>query len=140
MLLAEDVYKGYRIPAGSIVIPNTWSIMHDAEIYPEPNKFKPERFLSENPDRDPTLTGSFGFGRRICAGRNLADSTVWLALASLLSTFDITNSLDPQGRKFDVDQALRLSRRDLFLPQLFSVEITPRSKDIESLIRSTETY
>jgi len=138
--IAEDVYKGYRIPAGSIVIPNIWSIMHDPRLYPEPGEFKPERFLSKNPDKDPNLTGSFGFGRRICAGRNLADSTLWLAMASLLSAFDITKPLGAQGRKLEVDQVLRLPRGGLFMPQMFSVSITPRSEEIESLIRALESY
>lgn len=27
---------------------NVWAVQHDAQIYPEPFKFKPERFLDEN--------------------------------------------------------------------------------------------
>ena len=43
------------------------AILHDEEIYPDPLQFKPERFLEENGDRaqaDPTVIGTFGFGRR----------------------------------------------------------------------------
>ncbi|THU79631.1 cytochrome P450 [Dendrothele bispora CBS 962.96] len=35
----DDVYKGYFIPK---------SILHDAEIYPDPEAFKPERWLMED--------------------------------------------------------------------------------------------
>ncbi|OSX57012.1 hypothetical protein POSPLADRAFT_1124885, partial [Postia placenta MAD-698-R-SB12] len=39
----------------------------------------------------------FGFGRRICPGRFLADSSVWLIAANLLATFDIMNARHPNG-------------------------------------------
>ncbi|KAJ7620379.1 cytochrome P450 [Roridomyces roridus] len=64
---ADDEYKGHRIPAGSIVLANIWSLMHDAEMYEDPRSFEPERFLSDgklNTEmRDPELV-SFGIGRR----------------------------------------------------------------------------
>jgi len=42
------------------------AILHDEEAYPEPFKFKPERFLpgNDNVCPDPITTGAFGFGRR----------------------------------------------------------------------------
>lgn len=63
----EDTeYNGFCIPKGAYVIGNSWSILHDEVEYPEPSKFKPERFLKDgklNPAvRDPNV--AFGFGRR----------------------------------------------------------------------------
>ncbi|TFK80369.1 CyP450 monooxygenase [Polyporus arcularius HHB13444] len=43
----EDEYKGYRIPAGSVVIANTWAYSSDTRYYPDPETFQPERFLLE---------------------------------------------------------------------------------------------
>ncbi|PPQ73533.1 hypothetical protein CVT26_010344 [Gymnopilus dilepis] len=63
----EDVYEGYRIPAGAVVTPNVWAIFRDEEIYPDPWTFKPERFIEEDgkpAQPDPNITGGFGFGRR----------------------------------------------------------------------------
>jgi len=40
----------------------------------------------------------FGFGRRICPGKYMAHSTVWVAIASILTVFDITKARDEQGR------------------------------------------
>ncbi|KAJ6521002.1 cytochrome P450 [Mycena vulgaris] len=62
-LPVEDQYRGYRLPAGSIVIPNSWQVM---VMYPDPYMFNPDRFLLDgklNPAvRNPDA--GFGFGRR----------------------------------------------------------------------------
>lgn len=66
--LKDDVYKGYRIAAGTTVIPNIWAIHHNADLYPEPFAFEPERFLLAREDVRAELLNeghyAFGFGRR----------------------------------------------------------------------------
>ena len=59
------MYRGYRIPANTMVIPNTWAMLHNEETYPDSFAFKPERFLP-GPHGDPEQFphASFGFGRR----------------------------------------------------------------------------
>ena len=68
-------------------------------MYPEPDSFKPERFI--NPDgslrEDPVLTSLFGFGKRLCPGRHLADATLFIVVASVLSVFDIKKGKDTDG-------------------------------------------
>ena len=67
-------------------------------MYPEPDSFKPERFI--NPDGslrdDPAVTSLFGFGKRICPGRHLADAMIFIVIASLLSVFDIKKGDDSE--------------------------------------------
>ena len=62
----EDVYEGMRIPAGTSVFPNVWAMMHDEEVYHEPERFWPERYLPRNEGGrgEPLPVGNFGFGRR----------------------------------------------------------------------------
>ena len=72
------------------------AILHDPTSYPEPDTFKPERFL--NPDGsvrdDPVLLSAFGFGKRICPGRHLVDTTLFNSVASLLSVFNFERAKD----------------------------------------------
>jgi cytochrome P450 len=67
------------------------AILHDPSTYPDPDVFKPERFL--NPDgssrEDPVLASAFGYGRRICPGRYFSDATLFITAASLFSVFNI---------------------------------------------------
>lgn len=78
----SDEYMGYRIPAGSIVLPNTYAIGRDEGLFgPETDSFVPERWLleggkaepgNEAREKDSAGTGIrrlpdpvFGFGRRV---------------------------------------------------------------------------
>ncbi|KAJ7290002.1 cytochrome P450 [Mycena rebaudengoi] len=136
----EDAYRGYRIPAGSIVISNIWAILHDEIAYPDPYKFNPDRFLLNgqlNPDvRDPSAV--FGFGRRVCPGQHMAQSTLWITVASLLAVFNITKAIGEDGQilepSYEYHSALVL------MPFPFKCSIKPRSKAAADLIRSTLNY
>ncbi|KAA1473745.1 cytochrome P450 [Dentipellis sp. KUC8613] len=102
----DDVYEGYFIPKGVQVIINLWAMLHNPDEYPEPEVFKPERFLMP----DGTLTDDsvkivFGSGRRICSGIHLADSTIWLLLVSTLATFNIVPARDEYGSEIRAEVA-----------------------------------
>lgn len=96
---ADDVYKGYFIPKGSFIVPNAWyvvlsfsvymasthtlyfvlidvlstrAMLHDANVYPDPDNFRPERFLTTEGELDKTVLDPdavFGFSRRLCPVR-----------------------------------------------------------------------
>jgi cytochrome P450 len=76
------------------------AILRDPVIYPDPGSFKPERFINSDGGLrdDPVLvTAVFGSGKRICPGRHLADSMIFIVVASLLSVFNIKSD-NPNGR------------------------------------------
>ena len=95
--------------------------------------FRPERFLKSEgytPEPDPRLL-IFGFGRRICPGRELADASLYLSIAMTLSVFEIAvpknSDLKPQFK------AAMISH-----PEEFEVDVIPRSAKADSMIRSIE--
>lgn len=115
----DDHYQGYFIPAGTTVLGNSWAINLNEEYYPNPHHFNPLRFLDENvaarakgdhtPTADPEVGGrghpnksghsSFGWGRRVCPGANLAVNSLFIAMATLLWAYDI----EPlPGRAYDI--------------------------------------
>jgi Cytochrome P450 len=71
------------------------AILHDDALFPDPFTFKPERFI--DPNMDPRVPAAvdyaFGFGRRVCPGRWMAHSFVWIVVASVLSTFQIEKAV-----------------------------------------------
>ncbi|RLN12943.1 geraniol 8-hydroxylase-like isoform X1 [Panicum miliaceum] len=80
---------GYIIPKGARVLINVWAMGRDEDIWFEPKKFMPERFLESTIDFRGGDFGliPFGEGRRICPGMPLATRMVHLVLASLLNKF-----------------------------------------------------
>jgi len=88
----DDVYNGEFIPKGTVVIVNVWAICSDPARFPAPSEFRPERFLSPNgkslaDDTDLSVDLVFGFGRRICPGKHLAEASLWPAIAAMLAVF-----------------------------------------------------
>ncbi|KAK0432338.1 cytochrome P450 [Armillaria borealis] len=130
----DDVYNGYFIPKGSLVIANIWNMTHNPKIYQDPTVFNPMRFLAKPehvPERDPREI-AFGLGRRICPGRYLADATVFTVCAMILSTFDISRV---EGSPEPV-----LNARDgtISRPAPFLCSITPRSPRAVELINAAD--
>ncbi|KAJ7230278.1 cytochrome P450 [Mycena pura] len=138
-ITVEDEYAGYRIPAGSVVIGNTWSILHDEKMYPDPHSFKPERFLLDGKlngaVRDPE-TAAFGFGRRMCPGRHMALGSIWITVASILATLKIDKSVDDDGE--EVEPSYEYSRGLIPAPLSFKCSITPRSPQAAEAIKGVE--
>ncbi|KAK2467643.1 hypothetical protein APHAL10511_000498 [Amanita phalloides] len=133
----DDEYDGYFIPKGTIVIGNNWSILHDPEVYPDPEKFRPERFVNDGqniPAPDPET--AFGYGRRICPGRHLAKNELFIIIASVLASFNILPPVDGSGNPINAE----VDQMNVFIsyPNPFKCIIKPRSPKAEALIRATE--
>ncbi|KAH9853167.1 cytochrome P450 [Lenzites betulinus] len=100
-LSADDHYRGFDIPAGCMVIPNTWAMTRDTRYYPNPEEFRPERHLEPAPEGGRLLPTDFvfGFGRRVCPGQAFADASIWLAIANIVALFDIRPAVDAMGHE-----------------------------------------
>jgi len=129
----DDIYKGYFIPAGTIVLPNVRSIAFDSTDYPE--EFTPERYLtSEGHAQDPR-TYSFGFGRRVCPGKQLADNSIFIFVASILSVFTISKEIDKFGNEIPVQPSF--GEGLVSHPDPYKCCIVPRSRAAIELVRTT---
>ncbi|KAI0796931.1 cytochrome P450 [Abortiporus biennis] len=99
-VMEDDEYNGFFIPKGTTVVSNFWATLHDANDYPDPECFNPERFLKDG-KLDPTVRNpnklAFGFGRRICPGRHFGNMSIFLIIASVLQVFDIEPAKDANG-------------------------------------------
>jgi cytochrome P450 len=135
----NDTYQGFHIPSGTTILGNSWAINRNPEYYPQPHTFDPVRFLG---DKDLTALGihkqpysgaklhpsrsghsSFGWGRRICPGADLASNSLFIALARLLwayeiltcegvtyDTFAYTEGFNIRPRKFECVIRVRSAR------------------------------
>ncbi|KZP29761.1 cytochrome P450 [Athelia psychrophila] len=139
MLTVDDEYKGYLIPKGSIIIANSYQILNDEKAYLDPSSFKPERFLKDgklDPSvRNPTRVAAFGYGRRVCPGRAVAEQSAWLAAGSILAMFDISKAVDREGAI--IEPSGRYTSGLTRHPEAFKCRIKPRSNETRDLINST---
>jgi hypothetical protein len=113
---------------------------HDPDTYHEPLLFKPERFLGEKPELDPE-TYVWGFGRRVCPGRVLADYSIWLNVATVLACFSISRkagSTLPTGLQASEAKAEYFVAGTISHPAPFEVDVQARSKQHLELIKHVE--
>ncbi|KIO27708.1 hypothetical protein M407DRAFT_23023 [Tulasnella calospora MUT 4182] len=98
----DAVYDGYFIPKGTCVFANAWGFTRDSEYYTNPSMFDPERYLKQPPELDPREF-VFGYGPRICPGKDLAFQNVWILAASVLWAFNIVGGEGRPASLADVD-------------------------------------
>jgi len=81
----DDVIGGYTIPKATKVVIPILAVHTREDLYPEPNKFKPERF----DDIDPNSFNFLGFiaGQRSCIGQHFALLETKIVLALLVQRF-----------------------------------------------------
>ncbi|KAF4333511.1 cytochrome P450 monooxygenase [Fusarium beomiforme] len=82
-----------HIPGGGEVGTGIYAIHHNQEYYPEPFKFRPERWLPEEVGEEAVAVAhsafhTFSMGPRSCPGRNLAMLEIQFALAAVIVNYD----------------------------------------------------
>jgi len=125
LLTEDDYYEGYYIPkgkffpepiilsdcsqslafVGTICIANCWAMNRDPKIFGDDfDDFRPERFLDGSgqlipcdPDTQQEGHATYGFGRRICVGRHVANNTLYIDIASLIWASWIENAPGAPG-------------------------------------------
>jgi cytochrome P450 len=108
---SDDVYGAYHIPANTTMVINVWALNNDPERYPDPRKFDPDRYKDDKltaaqsaAQQDPYKRDhfTFGSGRRVCQGLNIAERSLFLGYAYMLWAFQFEHALDENGQKIPV--------------------------------------
>ena len=74
------------------------------EFFPDPNTFKPERFLKENAHEiKPFTFRAFGSGNRVCIGQRFATVEILIFMSKLLTKFRIVDTPDTVAKYYNGD-------------------------------------
>nr|GAT43916.1 cytochrome P450 [Mycena chlorophos] len=118
----DIIWNGWLIPRGASLYGNHWSIARDPDIFPHPERFDPQRWLTEDGTaiRDDLKVFQFGFGRRVCPGSHVANKSLFINTALLLWAFRIA-----QDEKHPIDTMAFTNTANMH-PLPFEVCFEPR--------------
>ncbi|CAE6444152.1 unnamed protein product [Rhizoctonia solani] len=140
----DHAYKGHHIPAHSTIYCNIYAITRDEKIFPDPERFMPERFAKGHPGPSPLNPRNFvfGAGRRICPGNHVVDASfvrkVFLVIASIIATMNISKPRDEQGNEIEPIISRTGFQTNQVVP--FQCSINPRSERVVRLINSAVLF
>ena len=121
---SEMVYKYWVIPKGQLVGMTQRDVLYNAEIYPDPMRFLPERWLKGEESKEllNKYLVTFSKGARRCIGMHLAYAELYLTLAAMFGQFEM--ELFETTRR-DVEPVV-----DYFIPKA-----VPDSKGVRLLVK-----
>jgi cytochrome P450 len=137
-------YKGYLITKGTALMLHQNGIHSDPDLYPDPDKFNPDRFLG-HPQKAGEYVGiadpykrdhwSYGTGRRVCSGMHVAENSLHIMFAKLLWAFKILPPLDDNGVEIPVDTSDdQYIMGAVSLPKPFRCRFVPRNSTVEETL------
>lgn len=91
----DDEIRGYRIPAGSIVMISPYVVHRLPDLWERPDEFEPERFSPERSAGRPRFAYfPFGGGPRQCIGKAMALTEAQLVLATIARRYRVRLAAD----------------------------------------------
>ena len=94
--LAADTVGGVEVKPGRIVSVWPWLVHRNPTLWPDPDAFRPERFLQPDPARPRLAYLPFGAGPRVCIGAQLSLTEAMIVLAEWLGAYSFTSLGDPE--------------------------------------------
>jgi len=92
---------GYELPAGTFVMPAIAAMHYREDLFPDPEEFRPERFLDGGPRPDTYVWIPFGGGVRRCIGAAFAEYEMRVVLGAILERAELS-APDPKPEKVKV--------------------------------------
>ncbi|GFT01758.1 cytochrome P450 4V2 [Nephila pilipes] len=101
-ILEDTVISDYPVPKGASCFILAYFLHRDETVFPDPEKFDPDRFLPENAAKIPEgAYVPFSAGPRNCIGQRFADIEMKTILSSILRHYNF-HSLDPRDKVLPV--------------------------------------
>ena len=92
MLTTDDIkIRNYFLPKGTVILHMLSEVMQDPQSFPDPQKFDPDRFVSNK--NHPRLI-PFGVGKRKCIAENVARMILKSFLSNLVERYEISSNED----------------------------------------------
>ncbi|KAK1229647.1 hypothetical protein PQX77_007283 [Marasmius sp. AFHP31] len=136
---ADEEYKGYVLPTGTMIYQNLYGVFHDPNYFDEPEKFWPDRYILTEHGTKPGVDDNgfrstlvFGSGRRICPGADLGHNNASLNTMNLLWAFNFSPAKDANGNDIAID--LNAYEVGIVPSPKFTCSITPRNKNIVEIV------
>lgn len=114
---------GYLIPKGSQLIPNFHGIHMNKDLWDEPEKFMPERFIVNGKAHKPSHFIPFSVGRRTCLGDLLAKMEIFLFLSGIMQKYTLLLPEEDLKQPPGLDSQLGLSNA----PLAYSIQVRIRA-------------
>jgi len=135
--IADDWYEGMFIPKGTTCLQNMRVINYEPDVFgSDAAEFNPARYLDDRQVR--VLDGreeghmAFGFGRRICPGRYVADGTLAIDIATLLWAMRFER---PEGARGELNLRTLVEGGITARPVPFEYKAVPRFPDAEEILK-----
>ncbi|KAI0046797.1 cytochrome P450 [Auriscalpium vulgare] len=140
-LMEDDWYEGMFLPRGTLVLPNLWQCNRDPAVFgPDAALFRPERHLDAGGGAaaGPSETredghAAYGFGRRVCLGRHVANDSLFIDIATILWATTV-EPVDGGGTSLPVDVETYEDDGLLCRPGHFECVFSPRFPEVASLV------
>ncbi|MCJ1251302.1 hypothetical protein MMC30_008534 [Trapelia coarctata] len=110
----DGTIDGHVIPANTQIGVPGWTMHRNPDFYPEPQVYKPERWLTESEAelrRLRSIHFPFSYGTRACIGKNLAYNSIYLVMARIAFLFEI-ESREPLPLEFHVKDHFAAGEKD----------------------------
>lgn len=105
----------------------------DPDRFALPELFMPERYIdSPGCTAEKPFAHPFGFGRRICPGRYVADGSVWASIVTILATLRVVHAKDEKGETIEVKE--EFSSGLAVRPKPFKCQFEKRWSDVDFLL------
>ncbi|KAF8492384.1 cytochrome P450, partial [Russula emetica] len=140
--MEDDWYEGMFIPKGTVCIANVWHLNRDPEIYGEDAAhFNPARHLDADGNIGPGPPATkeeghvtYGFGRRLCVGRHVANNSLFINIAISLWATKMERKKDVSGCLLPLDVDGFVEDGLVVRPAPYECDITPRFPEAVALL------